>query len=537
MRQRRKQRDCISPQNWYTTGTSGCTLTQFVGMLSELIGLFGVVALHGGFVITVIVLLIVAFAACIRLYLLLRKAEAAREELIAGKKDMEAAVRMKSEFLVDMGYGIRTPLNALTSFTEILTQRVAQNCSTEFKEETEGIFDIIKKNSQELLTSINGILDYIKIDANLLKVESVPTSIKQIIHDVCRVEKPNIIAKHLALSVKYGTGLPPVILGDPVRIRQILANLVSNATKFTEKGTITIFCECLSSTDSVTTSIKSSASTKETGEQHQDTFSASSMQLKISVTDTGVGLSPAQIQELFKPYRHVDSPMPREHRAGLGLNIAMRLATLMDGTINIESVQGQGSTFSLLLNVYVPEGSYANMVLSEQKDKDGFGHHGSQLRTGLDIRVSKQKSDETAPDTNRPLQDARILIVEDMAVNQAILATLLREAGAQTAIAENGAIGVQKVMQDMDNGLLFDVVLMDMQMPVMDGYEATAFLRKHGYQRPIVAVTAHALSGDREKTLKAGCDDYIAKPIDHQTLIGIIRKYLDRSTKSRNPGW
>jgi CheY-like chemotaxis protein len=113
-----------------------------------------------------------------------------------------------------------------------------------------------------------------------------------------------------------------------------------------------------------------------------------------------------------------------------------------------------------------------------------------------------------------------------MAVNQVIVATLLRDAGARVELADNGAMGVQKVMQDMDNGLLFDVILMDMQMPVMDGYEATAYLRKHGYDRPIVAVTAHALTGDRERTLKAGCDDYIAKPIDNQTLIKMIEKFV-----------
>jgi CheY-like chemotaxis protein len=116
--------------------------------------------------------------------------------------------------------------------------------------------------------------------------------------------------------------------------------------------------------------------------------------------------------------------------------------------------------------------------------------------------------------------------VEDVAVNQVIIATLLRDAGAQVEIANNGALGVQKVMQDMDNGLVFDVILMDMRMPVMDGYEATAYLRKHHYHRPIIAVTAHALTGDREKTLKVGCDDYMAKPIDRHTLIEMVKRYV-----------
>ena len=486
-------------------------------------GLMGLLAIAMG------ILLIVALAVCVRLYLLLCKATKMREELIATNKHMEAGMKAKSEFLVDMSHEIRTPMNALTSFTEILTQRISQNCTAELKEETEGILDIIKKSSQDLLTIINDVLDYIKIDANLLKVESVPTSIKQIIHDICHIEKPNVISKRLDLTLKYGSGVPPIILGDPVRIRQILVNLIGNAIKFTEKGTITVLCEVVDTEGSVTTTIKSSASVKESNDNNQEVFSASSMQLKISVIDTGVGLSPAQVQELFKPFKHVDTLVPRNERStGLGLSVAMRLATLMDGTIDVESSPGQGSTFSLLLNVYVPEGSYTHAVLAERENKvDSGQRRGSQLLTGLDIRLPQKKPEETPPDEKHPLQNARILVVEDMMVNQAIIATLLRDAGAQVAIADNGALGVRRVMQDMDNGLLFDVVLMDMQMPVMDGYEATAFLRKHGYQRPIVAVTAHALSGDREKTLEAGCDDYIAKPIDNKTLIAIISKYLN----------
>jgi len=500
-------------------------------MFSETIGLFSSATFYlcGGVAITAVALLLVALAVCVRLHLLLRKAETVRKELIAANRDMESAVKAKSEFLVDMSHEIRTPMNALTSFTEILTQRISQNCTAELKEETEGILDIIKKSSHDLLAIINDVFDYIKIDANLLKIESAPTSIKQIIHDICHAEKPKIIAKRLDFSVKYGNEIPPVILSDPVRIRQVLANLISNAIKYTENGSITILCEVVGGEDSITTEIQSSVPAKETDEKKRNVFSASSMQLKVSVIDTGVGLSPEQIQEIFKPFRHLDSSVPqRERSTGLGLSVALRLATLMDGTIDIESTPGQGSRFSLLLNVYVPEGSYANAVLSEQeKNRQGAGQSNSQLLTGLDIRLPKKQSEEMSAGKGRPLRNSRILVVEDMAVNQAIMATLLRDAGAQVAIADNGAMGVQKVMQDMDNGLLFDVVLMDMQMPVMDGYEATTFLRKHGYQRPIVAVTAHALTGDREKTLEAGCDDYIAKPIDNKTLIEIIQKYLD----------
>jgi len=503
-------------------------------MFSESIGLSSVVALQC-IAATACILLIIALAVCVRLYLLLNKVAAVREQLITANKNMEVAIRAKSEFLVGMSHEIRTPMNALTNFTEILTQRIAQNSTAELKEETEGILDIIKKSSHDLLTIINDVFDYIKIDANLLKIESVPTSIKQIIHDVCHVEKPHVIAKHLDLSIKYGNGIPPVILSDPMRIRQILSSLIDNAVKFTDKGTITVLCEMFGGEDSVTTTIKTSISTTEAEESSGAFFSASSMQLKISVIDTGVGLSAAQINELFKPFRYSDSAAARHNRStGLGLSVAMRLATLMDGTIEVESTPGQGSTFSLLMHVYVPQGSYANAVLAERESQKNLGQTGSQLLSGLDIRIPKKQTEEVRLDQGKPLRDARILIVEDMAVNQAILATLLRDAGAQVAVTDNGAMGVQKVMQDMDNGLVFDVVLMDMQMPVMDGYEATAFLRKHGYLRPIVAVTAHALSGDREKTFAAGCDDYLAKPIDNKMLIDVVSKYVARASSVSN---
>ena len=490
--------------------------SSFLDMFSESIGLFGAVTLLQGGVIIVAALLVAALAFCVKLHLQLRKEAAIREELTASNREMKAAIKAKGEFLVDMSHTIRTPMNALISFTEILIQRVIQNCSAEFKEESEGILDIIKKNSHDLLTTINDVLDYIKIDANMLEIESVPMSIKQVIHDVCHVEKPKVIAKNLDLSIKYNGEIPPLILSDPLRIQQILSHLIGNAIRFTEKGTIAVVCEAISDVASESTIVEHVASIKEAGKP----FSASLTRLKISVIDTGGGILPSQIRGLFKPFKQNDSSIPQhDNGAGLGLSIAMRLATLLDGTIEFESTPGQGSKFSLVLNVYVPQGTPEALM-----ERGGDSRRHSQLLTGLDIRIPDHPESETS-DKRLPLRDVRILVVEDMVVNQVIIATLLRDVGAQVEIADNGALGVQKVMQDMDNGLVFDVILMDMQMPVMDGYEATAFLRRHNYDRPIVAVTAHALTGDREKTLKAGCDDYIAKPVENRTLIEIVKKY------------
>ena len=475
--------------------------------------LFGAVTRTDGIIAAMALAVFALSILCVWLFLSLRKTTANRDELIAMNLDMEAATKAKGKFLVAMSHEIQTPMNALTSFIEILIQRSLQNCSLEHKEETEGILDIIKKSNSDILTIINDVFGYIKIDANLLEIESVPMSIRQLVHDICLAEKPNVIAKHLGLSVQYSGEIPPTILSDPVCIRQILLQLISNAIRFTDKGTITVVCEALPGGNSHTP-------THKTNGNHQGTFSVSPMQLKISVTDTGIGIPASHIQELFKPFKRMDSHLLHPKRGtGLGLNIAMRLATLLDGTITVESTLGQGSTFSLLLTAYVPKGTPPALDGEHKELRED-----SRLHVGLDIRQQKEHT-EVSPDETKPLRNLRVLVVEDAAVNQVIMATFLREAGAQVELADNGAMGVQKVMQNMDNGLFFDVVLMDMRMPVMDGYEAVAYLRKYDYRRPIIAVTALTSAGDRDKTLKAGCDDYIAKPVNHKAMIEMIKKH------------
>ncbi len=476
----------------------------------------------------------------------------AKQELVAAQKIAEVAARAKSDFLANMSHEIRTPMSAVVGFTEILAQRVYQNAGHAEREDLEGIMEIIRENGRLLLTIINDILDFSQIEANLLQVESFPVSIKQMLEEIWQMEMPHIVEKHLDFSVKYKEPIPELIMGDPTRLRQILINLVANAIKFTEKGSITIQCEA----SAVSYSAERSEIHDESGirfdgrsgihfrdavpneEKHgEDTAVGlahshqapypNSITLKIEIVDTGIGIEQEQMEYLFQPFTQLDNSSTRRFGGvGLGLSIAKRLAQLMDGDITVSSQPGVGSVFTFFIHAYLP----SEHEHSGPPPTVDILPKGSRINPALEIRRPMPKeAEEDSTDVasqNRPLKGVRILLIEDMVVNQLVISTQLRDAGAMVEIAANGEQGIQKIVNDMDNGLFFDVVLMDMQMPVMDGYEATTSLRQQGYSAPIIAVTAHALSGDREKTIEAGCNDYIAKPVDRKILIKTIQKYL-----------
>ncbi|MDR1963849.1 MAG: response regulator [Planctomycetaceae bacterium] len=473
-----------------------------------------------------LILLLVLYLISIYLIAILQRAVSrlteTNRELVTAKKAADAATRAKNDFLANMSHEIRTPMNALVGFTDILMQRFVQNCEPQERENSEGILEIIRKSSRDLLTIINDILDFSRIEANLLQIESVPLSIKQVIEDIWQMEKSNITEKHLNFSVKYKEPIPELILGDPTRLRQILIYLIDNAIKFTEKGKIEVHCETFLPSDSA-----SSPTLSKTTTDWQQSY-PESMILQISVIDTGIGISPEQMRHLFQPFTQVDNSSTRKFGGtGLGLSISKRLAQLMDGNIAVKSELNVGSVFTLTLHVYLPSKHESNVFREKQQSEESRVN----LFPQPDLEVAqpvKTVAPEQEPPQDRPLKNARILLVEDMVINQVVISTQLRNAGAKVEIAGNGELGIQKVTQDIDNGLFFDIILMDMQMPVMDGYDATALLRSQGYNRPIIAITAHALTGDREKTIEAGCDDYISKPVDRKILIETVKKYLNQ---------
>jgi signal transduction histidine kinase/ActR/RegA family two-component response regulator len=448
-----------------------------------------------------------------------RKVSKTNGELTAAKKTADTVAKAKSDFLANMSHEIRTPMNALLGFSEILTQRVYQNSLPQEQEESEGILEIIRKSGEDLLKIIDNILDFSKIEANLLQVESVPFSPRQVIEDVWKSKMELVVEKHLDFSVKYKEPVPEKILGDPVHLKQILNNIIDNAVKFTESGTITVCC----------------AVTVDHGTEHSPDAKnpyLDAATLRIDVIDTGVGISAKQIKHLFEPFTPDGESSPRQYSGtGLGLSVAQRLAQLMDGSITVSSTPGSGSTFTLTLHAYLPsEEKLPESVL--RRAAKGELKKDSRIEPGLEVRAPEQpypsgSGHPAAANTDRqPLKNIRVLLVEDMVVNQLVITAQLTSAGAKVEVAGNGEQAISRINQDTDNGLFFDVVLMDMQMPVMDGYEAAQKLRQQGYSRPIIAVTAHALSGDREKTITAGCDDYITKPVDRNLLINMIMKHL-----------
>ena len=288
-------------------------------------------------------------------------------------------------------------------------------------------------------------------------------------------------AKGLALVIEYQGPIPQHIQSDPTRLRQILINLIGNAIKFTEVGEVRVVAQLLD------------AKSENPG-------------MQFDISDTGIGMTDQQIGRLFQPFVQADSSTTREFGGtGLGLTISKRLAQMLGGDIRVGSTPGEGSTFSATVSTGRLEGVKLvdNMTEAEAP-----------------IDLTKK------PVTADVRLDCRILLAEDGPDNQRLISFILKKAGAKVSVAENGQVAVEQALAARDAGNPFAVILMDMQMPILDGYGATAKLREAGYTRPIIALTAHAMSGDREKCLTAGCDDYTTKPIDRKRLIALVSRYV-----------
>ncbi|HBO42592.1 MAG TPA: hypothetical protein DD670_01385 [Planctomycetaceae bacterium] len=395
--------------------------------------------------------------------------------------EAKAANATKSQFLANMSHEIRTPMTAILGFSDILLQEASVDRSP--PEHIEAI-RTIQRNGQHLLDLLNDILDLSKIEAGKLDVERVACSPVQVLSDVVSLMRVRAETKGLSLAVEYAGAIPESIQCDPLRFRQILINLIGNAVKFTETGSVRLVARLVRRLGSPSL-------------------------LQVDVIDTGIGMTQSEISNLFSPFSQADSSTTRRFGGtGLGLTISKRLAEMLGGDISVESVPNKGSTFS---------------VTVETGNLDGV----ELLETPKESCVVARLTPSAAVPAVR--LDCRILLAEDGPDNQRLISFLLRKAGAEVTLAENGQTAHDLAMAARDGGCPFDVILMDMQMPVMDGYEATRRLRAGGYTGPIIALTAHAMERDAVACRRAGCDAYLTKPINPNTFLPVIARHASAS--------
>ncbi|MES2791392.1 MAG: ATP-binding protein [Planctomycetota bacterium] len=412
------------------------------------------------------------------------------QTLRMAKTASDTANQAKSEFLANMSHEIRTPMAAILGFTDVLSQTV------ERPDEIDAV-QTIRRNGEYLLELINDILDLSKIEAGRFELERLEVSPVKLIVDVITLMRARSAEKGLALKLEYATEVPETIHTDPTRVRQILINLIGNAIKFTERGSVRFVVRL---------------------RQEPDLPAC----LQFDVIDTGIGMTEEQIGKLFRPFTQADSSTTRKYGGtGLGLSICHRLVQMLGGTVTVTSQPDQGTTFT----VTIATGNIQNTRLVTPKFE----------------AVSQPEVQKSA--TPEVLEPARILLAEDGPDNQRLIKYVLNKAGMEVVCVETGDAACEVALMSASSGTPFDLILMDMQMPVLDGYSATRRLRSCGYTRPIIALTAHAMSGDREKCLAAGCDDYTVKPINRELLLRMVKDYAHRpgssNTVKRNadPSW
>lgn len=394
------------------------------------------------------------------------------QQLTSAKDRAEAASQAKSNFLANMSHEIRTPMTAIIGYADMMLEP-DQTIS-----DRQDCLQVVRRNARHLVDLINDILDISKIEAEKMTVERVRASFPQLVLDVVSLMRPRAAEKELDLRMHFEGPTPEHIFTDPTRLRQILMNLTANAIKFTERGFIELVIQC--------------------------TPAADSSLIRIAIRDTGIGMTPEQVSRLFQPFMQADNSMTRRFGGtGLGLAISKKLSRLLGGDVTVSSAAGVGSTFTVSL--------------------DGGPLDGIKMIEGLTETMLLPQP--ATPDPNLPIHLAgKILLAEDGLDNQRLISSHLRRAGAEVTIAENGRIAVDLVRRES-----FDILILDMQMPELDGYGAASELRRRGFSRPIIALTAHAMAEDRTKCIRAGCTDYLTKPIDKRLLLSTVRDYLDLS--------
>jgi len=396
-------------------------------------------------------------------------------ELIAATRHAEQANQAKSDFLANMSHEIRTPMNAVLGFTELMRRGQVSNAV-----EANKYLETIHRNGKHLLGLINDILDLSKVEAGQLEVESIETEAHTVIHEVMDILSVRARDKGIDLRFEVSTDVPACIQSDPARLRQILTNLIGNAIKFTTEGEVLV--------------IESFESTPEGPKLH------------IVIKDTGVGIPEDKLKTIFDPFTQAESSTTRRFGGtGLGLTISRKFAQAMGGDITATSVYGQGCEFLVTLP--------ALMAVNDRYRKP-------MITPEAALNHEFEAPSESGATWR--FEQGRILVVDDSPENRQLVKVVLTDVGLEVIEATNGQEAV-----DLVEAQTFDVVLMDMQMPVMDGYTATRLLRDKGYDTTIIAFTAHALSGFESEIEAVGCDGYLTKPIDIDAMLDRIAQEVN----------
>jgi signal transduction histidine kinase/CheY-like chemotaxis protein len=390
-------------------------------------------------------------------------AEEAKSKAESATRIAEDAVKAKQQFLSNMSHEIRTPMNSIIGFTKVVLKT---DLSTKQKE----YLTAIKMSGDALIVLINDILDLAKVDSGKMTFEQIPFKMALSISAMIHLFETKIQEKNLKLITEYDNKIPLVLVGDPVRLHQIILNLVSNAVKFTSKGEITVSVRLLNEDEEKVT-------------------------IEFAVTDTGIGIAKDKLENIFENFQQASSGTSRLYGGtGLGLAIVKQLVEPQGGTIHVKSKINEGSTFSFTL---------------------GFQKTNAEAELETEI-----------VELDTEIKNIKVLVVEDIALNQLLMKTLLDDFGFERDIADNGKIAIEKLQSKS-----YDIVLMDLQMPEMNGFEATEYIRnKMNSKIPIIALTADVTTVDLAKCKAVGMNDYIAKPIDERLLyrkiVGLVKKTI-----------
>ena len=411
--------------------------------------------------------------------------EAQAGDLQRARESSEQANRAKSDFLANMSHEIRTPLNAILGFGDKLLLE-----GTEEAERAESV-EMIRANGQHLLQIINDILDLSKVEAGRLELEDIEYDPYRIAHEAVAMYSSKAQEGRLELVLEHEGALPSRVHGDPTRLRQVLLNLVSNAIKFTSDGSVRLVVRL-------------------------DESDAQAPALEFDVVDTGIGMSEEQLAQVFQPFVQADTSTTRKYGGtGLGLALSKHLAERMGGGLSALCTPGQGCTFRARILTGSLEG------VERVEDPARLLDREREARRQADERIELR---------------GRYLVAEDNPVNQKLVRWILEKAGAQVALVENGQLALEETLAQARAATPYDAVLMDMQMPVMDGYQAVRELRAAGYRGLILALTAHAMNSDRDECLGVGCDGFLTKPIDRKLLVRTLHEFESGHCRLRPAG-